>query len=55
MRWARISVAAVLLAAILAIEVPRLLGPPWAYDIAICGGYARQVVGWVRSLLAHVS
>jgi hypothetical protein len=55
MRWARISVASVLLVTILAIEIPRLLGPPWAYDSAICGGYARQAATWVRSLLAHVS
>jgi hypothetical protein len=46
-------VSAVLLAAILAIEVPRVLGPPWAYDSAFCSAYSRQVIAWARSLLAH--
>ena len=54
MRWARISAAAVLLATILAIEVPHILRPSWAYDSAICSADAGQVVAWLQARVRHV-
>jgi hypothetical protein len=54
MRWARISTAAVLLAAILDIEVPRILGPSWAYDSAVCSADARLVITWAQALFRQI-
>jgi hypothetical protein len=55
MKAVRLVFAAVLLAAIMTLEAPRLAAPSWAYDSTICSTTASQVAAWLRSLAQHAN